>query len=197
MFRYIRSNENSAFLAKKFEELVGEFNDKNMRELKSRRKQRHKDVSTLNLDFKQDPKHRYTVNKSYFANPMFSTLKKQTYRGSQSTKRRYTIESPIRVGKLERKMMRRRTQLHGAVDFDDMLLTKRIMKGERLRSLANTEQIEFDQTQETEQETRRRKFNQSTGIPKLRLRSHFGGVTKLNQTGYGIKRPLVSTKPTS
>ena len=193
----MRKNENAKFLSKKFDELLAEFNDKNMRELKSRRKQRHKEVSTLNLDFKQDPGHRYRVNKSYFANPMFSTLKKQTQRGSYSTKRRYTIESPIRIGKSERRTIRRRTQLHGAADYDDMLLTKRIMQGERLRSVIHTEQVQFDQSQETEQEIRRRKFNQSTRVPKLRMKTHFGGVTKLNHTGYGIRKLMVSTKPTS
>jgi hypothetical protein len=78
-----------------------------------------------------------------------------------------------------------------------MLLTKRIMQGERLRSVIHTEQVQFDQSQETEQETRRRNFNQSTRVPKLRLKTHFGGVKKLNQTGIGIRKLQVSTKPTS
>lgn len=109
----------------KYRKLIGEITAKEINEID--REKPEIGCPNQDLEFIHDPTHEFKTNASYFADPMFSTVKKRKKR------RRTNISVSVKPDPLEETLYnppksRRTTAVTSVDDFEDVLLTRLILK---------------------------------------------------------------------
>jgi hypothetical protein len=157
--KYINENRNSKFLSKKFKELSAEITEKEIKLLNQQKKLKSSECSSIDLGFIKDPTHHFKENKTLFANPNFSTINKYSPFNKPVNHSVFEMDGPMKFD-LKNRRKKRSTIAHSNMDdFEDILLTKRILKGERLRSLAVSEVKAISPVGESIINTYRKSFN--------------------------------------
>lgn len=116
----------------KYRQLTGEYTKKEIEEMKSERKAMI-ECSSFDVKFSKDPNHEFRENTSYFANPSFSTLKRNSCQ--RRAHNRSIQDGKLKIPSLKRK---RKNAIVTVNDFENILLLRQIEKGRRLSSIPNT-----------------------------------------------------------
>jgi hypothetical protein len=193
--KYIDSNRNSKFLTKKFKELSAEINEIEIKQIKEntqKRKLTNKNISNIDLGFIKDPTHEFQENTSLFANPNFSSFRDHSHGYRATNSSMFKKDGPMRLD-MTQKMKKRNTSLHSNMhDFEDRLLTNRILKGKKMRSLAMSQNKAISPSiEENTLDNFRQTFSKANRIsfgPKRKVfnssefASNSNGIDKLNSS---------------
>lgn len=191
--KYINENRNSKFLSKKFKELSAEITEKEIKLLNLQRKLKSRECSSIDLGFVKDPTHHFKENTTLFANPNFSTLNRFSPFNKPIHHSVIKMDGPMKFDSIKNRKKRSTITHWNMNDFEDMLLTKRIMKGKRLRSLAVSEVKSISPVGESIINTFRKSFN-NTARNSFGLKRRLLNASELRSNSYNNGKLNISTR---